>query len=78
MVRVMARVGCAARCVPVAAEENNAPVIGVVGIFDLGVEDVDIIPVCKLIHKEGGRVRLTDAPQQGNAMPSRTCTCWCD
>jgi hypothetical protein len=71
------RVGCAARWVEV--EEKDAPVIGVVGIFDLGAEDVDVVPVCKLMEREEkGRVRLTDAPQQGTAMLSRTCTRWCD
>ena len=61
-------VGCAVRWV--AVDENNAPVIGVVGILDLGVEDVDVVPVCKLMRrKEKGRGRLTDALQQGTAMP---------
>ena len=38
-------------------EKNGAPVVGVVRIFDLGVEDVDVISVCKLLeHRERGCV----------------------
>jgi len=46
------RVGCAAWWV--AKAEKGAPVIGVVGIFDLGVEDVDVVSVCKGLVLECG------------------------
>ena len=39
---------------PVVVEENNAPVIGIIGVFDLGVEDVDVVSVCKGSVLESG------------------------